>query len=161
MAEATLTRESVRRFVTPEEVADDTLDEMIADVVAVARVAAPCLAGDDLSEDHARAAVAVMRDAVLRWVDSRSGAVTSVAAGPFAQAVDTTVRRSGHLQPSEIARLQEICRQHSTARRRQAFTLARLGDSGPRHTLICSVNFGGECSCGAVLSGGEPLWGDE
>lgn len=157
--EATLTRDDMRHWVDEDTVDDEVLDDMIADVLATATTLAPCLDSDDLSDKHARAAIAIFRAAILRWVDSISGAVTQLTAGPFGQAIDTSVRRTGLLQPSEISQLQAICKAHQEIGARQAFTLSRLGGEAPNHAMTCSVYFGGDCSCGAILTLREPLWG--
>ncbi len=162
MAEALLTREAMRRFVTVEEIADDTLDDMIDDVSSTALALAPCLADDDLSEVHAKAAIAVLRGAVLRWVEYRTGEAVTTQAGPFSETVASPERRRGDLLwPTEIRQLQEICGRHQGESRRQAFTLSRFdGSAASSHPLICSVYYGGRCSCGVALTGDGPLWGE-
>lgn len=159
---ASLTRAAMRNHVSVEDVSDGALDDMIADVEAMAVTLAPCLQ-EELNEHHARAAVAVMRGAVLRWVEYYSGDTTFISAGPYSQSTTVPERKRGDLLwPSEISRLQEICRAHRGESERQAYTIERLAANGIRHTPYCDIYFNPArgCSCGASLTGSEPLWGD-
>lgn len=85
--------------------------EMIADAEAWAIVAAPCLATAEFQADMvmSAAARAVLRQAVLRWHEAGTGAVTQQAAGPFQQSVDTRQARKGMFWPSEISQLRDLC----------------------------------------------------
>lgn len=60
---------------------EDRAAAMIADANALAAVVAPCIvAGDFQYQDAARA---ILRAAVLRWIDQGSGAQPALVAGPF------------------------------------------------------------------------------
>ena len=85
--------------------------EMIADAEAWAVVAAPCLATPEFQADvsMSAAARAVLRQAILRWHDAGTGAVTQTVSGPHSQSVDTRQTRKGMFWPSEISQLQALC----------------------------------------------------
>jgi hypothetical protein len=59
--------------------------------------------------------------------------------------------------PSEITELQALCRTGDEPS--GAFSVDTIGLNVLTHTDICSVNFGGACSCGAILTGSYPLYG--
>ncbi|MGX6508282.1 hypothetical protein [Rhodococcus sp. SJ-2] len=127
---------------------------MIEDALALAAVIAPCIL--DAEFENPGAAKAILRGAVLRWNDSGSGAIVSQAAGPFSRTVDTSNPRKSLFWPSEIEQLQKLCQSASAG----VFTIDTVPGSGvANHADICSLNFGATyCSCGAWLTGGEPLW---
>ena len=131
--------------------------EMIDDVTARATLVAPCMrAAGDLDEGQTAAIRAVLRGAVLRWADTGSGAVQSIAVGPYSQTIDTRQQRKSLLWPSEIEELQSVCR--GVTESTGAFTVDTLGSPFANHADICSLNFGAiYCSCGAVLAG-VPLY---
>lgn len=90
---------------------DAKAEAMIEDAVAMATMAAPCLAVvADLSPQQIAAAKALLRGAVLRWNDIGSGALAAQAAGPFSQSVDTRQVRRSMFWPSEITALQDVCK---------------------------------------------------
>lgn len=91
-------------------------EAMIADAIALAVRIAPCLAEEGF--EHVGAAKAIMRGAVLRWLDSGSGTQPALIAGPFGVTPQAQPRRS-LFYPSEIAQLQELC----GGGRGQAFTI--------------------------------------
>ena len=80
---------------------------MIDDAEAMAVLAAPCIAQDGF-DSHA-AVKAILRGAVVRWVEAGSGAVQSQSAGPFGMTIDTRQQRRGMFWPSEISQLQRLC----------------------------------------------------
>ena len=129
---------------------------MIDDALAEARFIAPAIARDDF--EHADAAKAIIRGAILRWEESGSGAVSQQTAGPFGQTIDTRAPRRGMFLPSEIDLLKQMGRGSS---RSGAFSI----DTAPRgggvwHDDACNLAFGASwCSCGANLTGDGPLWG--
>lgn len=131
---------------------------MIADALAMATRAAPCLADESvfLSPAQEAAVMAILRRAVLRWNDVGTGAITQQTAGSFSQSVDTTKTASKSLfWPSEINDLQDICRELSEddGTEKQVFTIVtghRVG--GQVHTPWCSVAWGAPCSCGSYLN---------
>lgn len=80
---------------------------MIEDAESMALLAAPCIADDDF--DNAGAVLAILRGAIIRWVDAGSGALQSQTTGPFGQTLDTRQERRGMFWPSEISQLQGLC----------------------------------------------------
>jgi hypothetical protein len=130
---------------------------MIDDATAMAVMAAPCLESSELSLNQHNAVRAILRGAVLRWNESGTGAVSQQAAGPFSATLDTRQERRGMFWPSEITQLQGVCSATSSS---DAFTIDTVGSYGVFHNDTCSLNFGAlYCSCGAVLTGGLPLYG--
>lgn len=132
---------------------------MIADAVAQAQLAAPCLTDEDNLTDPQKAAVkSILRSAILRWNDAGSGALQMQTAGPFQQTVDTRQTRRALFWPSEIEQLQKVCEQ-VTGGSGGAFTVDTAPTCSARHDEVCSINFGAsDCSCGADIAG-FPLWG--
>lgn len=129
-------------------------EAMIADALALAVRVAPCILKDDFTAPDA--ARAILRGAVLRWHEAGSGALQSSQVGPFGMALDTRQQRRGLFWPSEIEQLQGLCR---SGEQSGAFAVDTAGGGGIVHADVCSVHFGGlYCSCGAVLTGGNPLW---
>lgn len=98
--------------------ADDLekLPELIGDILAQAAIVAPCLEAADFS--YARAAKAVLREAVLRRLDAGTGAVTTQhqGTGPFqhSETIDNRANR-GILRPNDIRELQLLCTLQSGA----------------------------------------------
>lgn len=133
------------------------LQGMIDDATAVAMLVAPCLSEEDdpLTDGQRSAAKAVLRGAILRWNDAGSGVVTQETAGPFTHSIDPRGRRA-MFWPSEIEQLQQICRGVGSG---SAFAVDTVANGGIWHSDTCALNFGANyCSCGAILSGGWPLW---
>lgn len=133
-------------------------EKMIRRAEAQARLVAPCLrTPEDLSEDDREAVTSILCDAILRWNDAGSGAVSQQTAGPFSQTMDTRQTRRSLFWPSEIDLLQKICSGDSND---GAFSIDTLGGAGgPVHADICSLHFGaGYCSCGADLTRAYPLY---
>jgi len=137
---------------------------MIEDAEALAVLAAPCLAAEPsvtqpaLTAGQMAAVKAILRGAILRWDEAGSGALQSQTAGPFGQQLDTRQARRSMFYPSEIAQLRDVCGGTSPS---GAFSIDTVGASGQVHADICSINFGAlYCSCGAVLTGGLPLYED-
>ncbi|WP_016895960.1 hypothetical protein [Mycobacteroides abscessus] len=135
---------------------------MIADAMAMALLVAPCLDDPQLTDKKAAAAKAIIRGAILRWHEAGSGALSQKqqSAGPFAQSetYDTRQIRRAMYWPSEIEQLQSICRADDDASG-GAWGYDVLGACGPSHSPVCTLNMGGTyCSCGANLTGHEPLW---
>lgn len=126
----------------------DKAAAMIADAIATATIAAPCMATPDtLTAVQLAAAKAVIRGAVLRWNESGNGATQSSAMGPFNMVVDTKQPRRAMFWPSEIADLQKICKGGSDG---GAFSI----DTAPEqpmlfHAVLCGWA-GGGCTCGAI-----------
>lgn len=146
-------------LITPEdlgpfaEIPLAKAEAMIADALAMAQTVAPCIT--DAKFLHADAVKAILRGAILRWNAADTGAVTTQTAGPFSVQLDTTARRGGLFWPSEIEQLQKLCRTGDTD---GAWGYDTVGCT-PQHADVCSLNFGAlYCSCGAILTNGNPLW---
>ncbi|BDY32993.1 hypothetical protein [Mycolicibacterium mageritense] len=88
------------------DIPEDKALAMISDAVAMATVVAPCVVAEDFA--YAGAARAILRAAVLRWIDQGSGAQPALVAGPFGVTPQTQPRRN-LFWPSEIAALQRLC----------------------------------------------------
>lgn len=143
----------------------EMIDLMVAGLNAKASRIAPCLAADDPAPTVEMLAEAklVLIGIVKRWVDAGTGGVTTrqQTAGVFShsETVDTSRRQGWALWPSDIAQLQDLCKQDSGVRGK-AFSV----DVGPRcganHQPWCSLVLGAAfCSCGADLTAGEyPLY---
>lgn len=110
---------------------------------------APCLANEDATDDQIAEAKLILIGAVIRWSQAGAGALQSQAAGPFSMTVDTRQRGGFNLWPSEITQLQDICKNGTE---KKAFAVDTAG-CGVYHAQICSVYFGGDCSCGATSLG--------
>ena len=142
----------------------DMIDVMVAGANAQASRVAPCLTDTVTPPSDGQLAEAKLTlfGAVKRWVDSGAGALQSQTAGPFGQTIDTRQRTGFNLWPSEIERLQAICKAPGEGSR-QAFSL----DTAPpctNHLPWCSaltytdttgaVVYGGAyCTCGADIAG--------
>lgn len=150
---ALLTLDDLESFVDIDE---DKADQMIADASSLAVLAAPCLAEeDDLTEVQLGAIKAILRGAILRWIDSGSGAFTQQTTGPFSVSIDTRQRRTGMFWPSEIVQLQAICKGETGG----AFSVDTAGPDLTSHAEVCALRFGAlYCSCGADITLGLPLY---
>lgn len=137
-------------------------EQMIADATALAVLAAPCLGGDDpLSDAQAAAVKAILRGAILRWHEAGTGALQAETVGPFGQTYDTRQPRRGMFWPSEITQLQDVCADSTTGSGAAFAVDAAAGGTGLVHADTCALRFGATyCSCGAVLTGAYPLYGD-
>lgn len=123
---------------------------MIDDALALAARVAPCILDDTF--EHAAAAKAILRGAVLRWHDSAGGMVQYETSGPFSRSMDTRQSRKGMFWPSEIEQLQDLCREATAST--GAFSITPNA-SASGHAPWCDLMFGGAtCSCGYTLSGG-------
>ena len=136
----------------PTEVASHAMAGLWVDGAnARASRVAPCLAADDPepSDDQLAEAKLILVGAVTRWSQAGSGAFQSQTAGPFGVTIDTRRRGGFNLWPSEITQLQDICKSGGEAK---AFSIDTLA-TGSVHAEICSIYFGGPCSCGADIAG--------
>jgi hypothetical protein len=138
------------------------LSAMVDDAEAMAVLAAPCLSTPaDLSRLQIAGVRAILRGAILRWHEAGSGALQqqSQSVGVFArsESFDNRQQRRGMFWPSEISQLQDICGKTTTSSGAFAIDTAP-GSLAVSHSDICSVNFGAYCSCGAVLTGADPLY---
>lgn len=140
----------------PEQVRGHELAAtFVAGANARALRVAPCLA--EAGKESARAeAKMILVGAVQRWSEAGSGAIAQASAGPFQLSTDTRQRTGFNLWPSEIEVLQDLCSKDAGG----AFGVDTVPTSGRVfHDEACSVVFGASyCTCGAVLTGGEPLW---
>lgn len=106
---------------------EDVATIFIEDIEAQAVEAAPCIVEDDFP--HRASVKSILRQAALRWHRTGGGGLTSVQAsrGPFSQSttIDTRNSGEGRLYPSEVRRIQALCRRwkHGEAGRRKAFTV--------------------------------------
>lgn len=153
MPALTITIEDLEPFASIQE---DKAQAMIDDAMAMARLVAPCILDEEF--EHADAAKAVVRGAILRWHDAGSGAATQQTALGFSQTYDTRQVRKGMFWPSEIEQLQKMCSDTSTGG--GAWSYDTVGENFSLiHADICAINFGAQyCSCGAVLTGHAALW---
>jgi len=140
----------------PEQVRGHELAAtFVAGANARALRVAPCLA--EAGKESARAeAKMILVGAVQRWSEAGSGAIAQASAGPFQLATDTRQRTGFNLWPSEIEVLQDLCSKDAGG----AFGVDTVPTFGRVwHDEACSIVFGASyCTCGAVLTGGEPLW---
>jgi len=136
----------------PDDVASNAMVETwVNGANARASRVAPCLAADDPAptEDQLAEAKLVLIGAITRWAQAGAGALQSETIGPLGYTLDTRQRGGFNLWPSEINQLQEICR---TGAESAAYSVDTVSCS-TWHSPICSIYFGGECSCGAVIAG--------
>lgn len=131
----------------------DKAAAMIEDALGLAEVHAPCIAAPEFA--HRRAAKAILRGAILRWHEAGAGAAVTKNAGIYGQTVDTRQPRKAMFFPSEIEQLRKLCQ---PAGDDGAFSIDMLPTATVEHAEICSVYFGGDCSCGAILTQGLPLY---
>jgi hypothetical protein len=134
----------------------DKADAMIADAMAMALLAAPCIDDEDFA--HNDQLKAIVRGAIVRWHESAQGELTGRTALGFSQTLDTrTQPRRSMYWPSEIVQLRELCSKPA-----EDADKAYSYDTVPKHTnhdAACSLNFGATyCSCGADIAG-RPIYG--
>ncbi|KQU33844.1 hypothetical protein ASH04_06940 [Rhodococcus sp. Leaf233] len=125
------------------------VDMWIKGANARATRVAPCLLGDNLDEDKVAEAKLILVGAIIRWEKAGAGALQSRAAGSYSETLDTRQRTGYNFWPSEITQLQDICR---SGEQGKAYSVDTVG-STVWHSPICSLYFGGSCSCGAVIAG--------
>lgn len=138
------------------EIPEAKAEAMIADALAMAKLAAPCITDADFA--HPDAALAIIRGAILRWNDAGTGVKTQVSdtVGPFQYSESyAQPQRRALFWPSEIEALKKLCADSNSGK---AFSYDTAGGETVTHALICAVYFGANyCSCGAILAG-VPLW---
>lgn len=140
----------------PADVASHAMvDTWVNGANARASRVAPCLAAADPppTDDQLAEARLVLIGAVTRWSQAGSGAFQSENIGPLGYTVDTRQRGGFNLWPSEISQLQDICKNGSES---SAYSFDTV-PCGGYHSPICSLYFGGVCSCGASLAG-QPIY---
>lgn len=133
----------VAEFVTPADVAvfnpglgQERAAARIRSLTARAVAMAPCLAGNALTDDQRELVRSVILDAVLRWADTGSGALTQQSAGPFQVSTDSRPgERRGAFLRSEVDDLTRVC-DDITGSADGAFSIhlggARLPGGAPR-----------------------------
>lgn len=140
----------------PAAVASNAMASVwVAGANARASRVAPCLSGTNPAPtaDQLAEAKLILIGAVIRWSQAGAGALQSQTAGPFAMTLDTRQRGGYNLWPSEINQLQDICKNGSESRAYAVDTVSCVD----WHSPICSLYFGGPCSCGASLAG-QPIY---
>lgn len=142
-------------IITPDDLPDDIVSNAMAAMWieganARASRVAPCLASTDPAptSDQIAEARLILVGAIIRWSQAGSGALESQSAGVFGMTVDTRQRGGYNLWPSEITQLQDICKSGGESKAFAVDTVA----CGSYHSVICSIYFGGACSCGADIA---------
>ncbi|AEK07760.1 head-to-tail adaptor [Mycobacterium phage Avani] len=148
--------EIIKAADLPDDIAANAMAAVWVDGAnARASRVAPCLAADPTDDQLAEAKL-ILIGAVMRWSQAGSGALQSQTMGPYGVTFDTRQRGGFNLWPSEITQLQDICKNGAESKAFAVDTVA----CGNYHSPICSVYFGGTCSCGAVLAG-QPIYEQE
>lgn len=160
MPAVTLTLDDLTDFA---DIPAGKAQKMIDSAVARAARVAPCILDDTLSVSNGEAAKGVIRDAILRWHDSGSGALSqrSQQAGAFGlqESYDTRQRRQSLFWPAEIEELEAICRDHTGAETSGVFSIDTAPGLYGHHADWCAINFGANyCDCGADIAG-YPIFG--
>lgn len=125
-------------YITPEDLAPfATISEgkaaaMIADAEAKATLAAPALADpSSLSEAQRGQVKAILRDAILRWNDRGSGALTQTSIGQVSVSADTRITSRNLFTAAELDLLRSI----AGGSRGGAFSLDLAAGAGMRGEL--------------------------
>jgi len=151
----------------PSDIADQFGEEfpLIVDGLnADARRAAPCLittSSGGPTDDQLASARLLLFSVLKRW--SQDGVTArSVTVGPFQEGAANPVATAGYkLWPTEIERLQKICRSPDEG---GAFALDTVPTVSTRHDIACSslryvdsrgnlIYGGAYCDCGADIAG--------
>lgn len=106
MAAVALTPADLQMFV---QVSDDMANELIDTTLARVRRKYPCLFDIALSEDDAQTARGIIRDAILRRIDTGSGGVQSEGKGPFTTTYLPPDKRHGLFTEADVTELTAIC----------------------------------------------------
>jgi hypothetical protein len=139
------------------EIDAEKAEAMIDDATAMSMLVAPCLGTDPttLTASQQQAVKAILRGAVLRWHETGTGALQSESIGGYSYTLDNRQARKSLFWPSEITQLRGICQSDAPT---GAFSIDTTCTT-VTHADICALNFGAlYCSCGAVLTGGWPLY---
>lgn len=149
-----LTVDDLKPFAT---IAEPKAKAMIEDAIGTAIIHAPCILAPDFPAAKRAAAKAILRGAVLRWNEAGTGAVQSQSSLSYSQTIDTRQPRKVMFFPSEVDALRRLCRPDTDTG--GAFSIDTLPTrEGIVHAEICSIYFGGGCSCGAILTQGLALY---
>lgn len=135
----------------PDDVASNAMSQIWVDGAnARASRVAPCLAAEDTppTDDQLAEAKLVLIGAVTRWAQAGAGAFQAQTVGAFGVTVDTRQRGGYNLWPSEITQLEDICKNGAES---SAYSFDTV-PCGAYHSPICSIYFGGACSCGASIA---------
>lgn len=142
---------------------EDFIGDMVSGANAQARRVAPCLTASDPapSPDQVNEAKLVLFGAVSRWVQAGSGALVSRSEtkGPFSESEQyaslSTTSTGYRLWPSEIAQLQDICKNGDESA--GVFSINTAPGTGV-HLPWCAINFGAAyCDCGVDIAG-KPIY---
>lgn len=148
--------EIIKSTDLPDDVAANAMSETwVNGANARASRVAPCLAGTNPppTPDQLAEAKLILIGAVIRWSQAGAGAMQSQIMGPFGVTFDTRQRGGFNLWPSEITQLQDICKNGTESK---AYSVDTVSCSN-YHAQICSIYFGGPCSCGTSLAG-QPIY---
>lgn len=107
MPAVTLTPADLKTFVPG--LTDAMAQELIDTTLARLRRKYPCLFEPGLSEDDELTARGIIRDAILRRIDSGSGAVQSEKKGPFDTVYLPPDKRHGLFTEADVTELTSIC----------------------------------------------------
>ena len=94
------------------EAGDERDEQLVRMALARSRAVAPCLARPDFPSDgvHFENAVAIIASMVMRWAETGTGALSQVQEGSYGQTFNSSSGRIGHIFPTEIRALQDMCR---------------------------------------------------
>ncbi|AKF14446.1 head-to-tail adaptor [Mycobacterium phage FlagStaff] len=143
----------LKNFAT---ITDAKAQDMIDDAIGTAFIHAPCILDPSFSPDKRKAAKAILRGAILRWNEAGTGAAVTQSSQSYSQTLDTRQTRKVMFFPSELDALKRLCRPDDDDG--GAYSIDTLPSETIQHAEICSIYFGGGCSCGAILTQGLPLW---
>jgi|SRR5690625_486551 len=154
MPSVSLTVEDLKVFAP--DIDEAKAAEMITTALARAAWVAPCILDGEF--EHDEVAKGIIRDAILRWNEAGTGALSSeqVQTGPYGHTTtfDTRQPRRPLFWPSEVSELQKLCSESTGA-----FSVDTMPAGNLVHDDICALNFGAVyCSCGVVLTGTVPLY---
>lgn len=107
----TLTAADVPGF----EEGDERDEQLVRMALARARAVAPCLSRPDFPSEglHFDNAAAIITSMVMRWAETGTGALSQVNEGSYGQTYNSNSGRIGHIFPTEIRALQDMCRDFS------------------------------------------------
>lgn len=104
--------------------------DMIDDALGVAFIYAPCVLADDFAPAKRKAAKAIIRGAILRWIEAGTGSVQTQSSMSYSQTLDTRQPRKVMFLPSELDALRRLCRSDDDTG--GAFAIDLLPPAAPR-----------------------------
>ena len=122
-----LTPADLKHFAT---ITDAKAQDMIDDALGVAFIHAPCILSDDFDPQKRRSAKAIIRGAILRWIEAGTGAVQTQSSMSYSQTLDTRQPRKVMFFPSELDALRRLCRSDTDTG--GAFAIDLLPSPAPR-----------------------------